>query len=85
MIHINFESWRECMLRQRAYTLRQAQAGLIPPPGRISWVSRPVREFLRRFITLRGYRDGTTGLALASIMAMEEFRGCLLTRRKRSG
>ncbi len=82
LIHINYESRLEVLQRQRAYTLRQAASGMIPPPKPVSWVSRPAREFVRRFVKLRGYRDGLDGLFLASVMALEEFRGCALARRR---
>lgn len=81
LIHINYESRLEVLQRQRAYTLRQAASGMIPPPKPVSWVSRPAREFVRRFVKLHGYRDGLDGLFLASVMALEEFRGCALARR----
>lgn len=82
MIHINYDSRLEVLQRQRSYTLQQARAGMIPPPKPVSWVTRPAREFIRRFFRLRGYRDGLDGLFLAAVMALEEFRGCALTRRK---
>lgn len=81
IIHVNYESWSEVLTRQRQYTLRLVKAGLVPPPRPISWFSRPAREFVRRFVRLRGYRDGLTGFALAGIMALEEVRGCILTRQ----
>ena len=81
ILHVNYESWSEVLTRQRQYTLRLAEAGMILPPRPVSYLSRPAREFIRRFVRLRGYRDGLTGLGLAGIMALEEVRGCLLMRR----
>lgn len=82
LIHINYESRIEALRRQRSYTLQQACSGMIPPPKPVSWLSRPAREFTRRFVRLGGYRDGLDGLFLASVMALEEIRGCALARRK---
>jgi glycosyltransferase involved in cell wall biosynthesis len=81
MLHINYESRTEFVNQQRRYTHSLAAAGQIAPPGRFSYLSRPVREFVRRFFGLRGYRDGTTGLFMAFVMSIEEFRGCVLMRR----
>jgi glycosyltransferase involved in cell wall biosynthesis len=83
LLHINYESRREFLQRQRAYTIRSARAGLIPAPRPHSYLSRPAREFLRRFVGLRGYRDGSTGLFMAAVMALEELRGCFLSRQTR--
>lgn len=82
LVHINYESWGEVLKKQRDYTIRQVRAGLVPAPGPISYLSRPAREMFRRFVSLRGYRDGRTGLLLALVMALEEFRGCLLARHR---
>jgi hypothetical protein len=41
-----------------------------------------VREFWRRFVALKGYRDGVTGLFMAVVMAFEEIRCCMLLRRR---
>jgi hypothetical protein len=38
-----------------------------------SYVSMPVREFIRRFFSLQGYRDGLHGLALSALMAYYAF------------
>ena len=81
LVHINYETWREVLHRQRAYTIRKVQSGLVPPPRRLSYLSRPLREIFRRFVKLKGYRDGATGLKLALILGLEEFRGCLLARQ----
>lgn len=82
IIHINYDSWNEVLTRQRQYTLRLVDAGLVAPARPISYLSRPAREFTRRFVLLGGYRDGLTGFALAAVMALEEVRGCFLMRRK---
>ena len=81
LIHINYESRGEYLRKQRAYTLRLARDGHLTPPRPYSYLTRPAREFIRRFVRLRGYRDGLTGIFLASAMALEELRACFLARR----
>lgn len=82
LIHLNYESRREFMQKQRAYSLWRVSTSDLDPPSARSYAGRPAREFVRRFIHLRGYRDGFTGLVLASVMALEELRVCLLTRAR---
>lgn len=81
-IHLNYATRREFMRKQRAYTLRHVQHALVAIPRRRGYVTRPVREFWRRFVALKGYRDGSDGLFMAAVMAFEEVRSCLLLRRK---
>jgi glycosyltransferase involved in cell wall biosynthesis len=81
LLHLNYESRKEFLRQQRRYTHGLVTAGQIAAPRTISYLSRPVREFVRRFFRLRGYRDGTTGLFMACVMSIEEFRGCVLMRR----
>lgn len=83
-IHHNYASRREFMQKQRAYTLRSVQQESVQVPRRRAYLGRPVREFWRRFVTLHGYRDGATGVFMAAVMALEEFRACLLLRRRAS-
>lgn len=80
LVHLNYESRREFMLKQRAYTLRRVSEHGTVVPRRRAYLSRPLREFTRRIVHERGYRDGWTGLFLASVMALEEVRECRLLR-----
>lgn len=81
-IHLNYATRREFMRKQRAYTLRHVQYARGATPRRRAYLGRPNREFWRRFITLKGYRDGVDGVFMAAVMAVEELRGCMLLRRK---
>lgn len=82
VLHLNYDAWPEFFARQRAYTMMRAQediaAGRVP--RRRAYLSMPARELWRRFVRLRGYRDGALGMALAGWMALEEVRACRLTR-----
>lgn len=86
MIHLNYDSRREFLVKQRAYTqLRVSQervAGHVP--RRRAYLSAPTRELRRRLIVNQGYRDGLTGLFLAVALAVEEIRAVWLLRRGRS-
>ena len=71
LVHYNYHTLGEFVERQRRYT--RYEAGILKEQGvRPRWrslVSQPVREFLRRYISLKGYRDGLHGLALSLLMA----------------
>ncbi len=82
LIHLNYGSWSEFFGKQRTYSIMRARQDLASGriPRRRAYLSMPVREWSRRFIRLRGYRDGWTGLGLAAWMALEEVRICRLVR-----
>lgn len=80
-IHLNYTTHQEFMRKQRAYTLRHVQQNGLGTPRRRGYLSRPAREFWRRFVALKGYRDGATGFFMALVMALEEIRACALLRR----
>lgn len=83
LIHINYESRREFIRKQREYTLRRVRSSAsVECPRRRAYVSGPTREFRRRFVALAGYRDGVTGLFLAAVLSFEEARACWLLRRR---
>lgn len=82
LVHLNYDSRREFMHKQREYSLHRARTKDSEHPRMRSYVGRPTREFVRRFIALRGYRDGLDGLFMASVMALEELRLCFLTRNR---
>ncbi len=85
MIHLNYASRREFVAKQRTYTLqRVAQSPAEGIPRRRAYASGPAREMWRRFVRLKGYRDGPTGLFLAGVLAIEELRAVWLQRSMRS-
>lgn len=75
LIHYNYENLQEFRQRQVKYTRFEAQEWLAE--GRHArmrgYVVQPIREFLRRFISLQGYRDGLYGLWLSTLMAYYAF------------
>lgn len=72
LVHYNYETWRQFLQKQRHYVNLEARAlhsaGYRARPR--SLIGQPLREFKRRFITYKGYRDGTLGLALSIAMAL---------------
>ncbi len=83
-IHLNYSSRSEFMRKQHAYTLRYVQQAPVETPRMRGYLGRPVREFWRRFVVLKGYRDRGDGLFMAAVMAMEEFRACRMLRRRKT-
>lgn len=70
-IHINYTSWPQFHAKQRFYAAYEARIlhsrGIRPRPH--NFILQPLREFRRRFITLRGWQDGLQGLRLALLLA----------------
>ncbi len=70
MIHYNYRSMREFVHKQRAYARYEAQQlSIAGGPRRRAIVGQPMREFWRRYVGLRGYRDGWRGLFLSMLLA----------------
>jgi (heptosyl)LPS beta-1,4-glucosyltransferase len=71
LIHYNYETLAQFHAKQRKYAQFEAgilfKQGIRPRPH--NFVLQPLREFRRRFLTLRGYRDGWHGLRLSALMA----------------
>jgi len=66
LLHENYRTLSQYVAKQRHYTDLDAgllrNRGVRPKPW--TYLSQPLREFWRRYVTLRGYRDGIIGLAL---------------------
>jgi glycosyltransferase involved in cell wall biosynthesis len=82
VVHFNYASWHEFREKQREYS-RQAARDLVRAghtSRRRCYVGMPLREWKRRVVSLRGYRDGWLGLRLSFVMALEQARICWLVR-----
>lgn len=83
LTHLNYDSMREFRSKQRAYgrleARRRIAAGMRPPRRHL--LTAPLRELVRRLVTLKGYRDGLLGARLALEMAVTEWRIVTATRR----
>ena len=71
LIHHNYANLQQFHAKQRRYADYDAgilfKQGVRPKPH--NFILQPLREFRRRFFTLRGYRDGRHGLRLSLLMA----------------
>ena len=76
LIHYNYANVTQFLEKQRKYAAIDAQIlrdqGIRPRPQ--NYILQPWRQFWRRFVTLKGYRDGRHGLRLSALMAWYEFR-----------
>jgi glycosyltransferase involved in cell wall biosynthesis len=75
LIHLNYRDPAHFHAKQRAYTDHDAGLmhanGIRPRPH--NFVLQPLRQFLWRFVTLKGYRDGLHGLRLSLYLAYYEW------------
>lgn len=75
LTHYNYETLTQFRAKQNTYTRFESremyQQGIRPRLR--SFISMPAREFLRRYLTLQGYRDGVHGLALSALMSYYAF------------
>lgn len=85
LFHLNYDSFAEFRSKQRQYSQHDVDRRIAEGESpRVRHVfTQPIREFVRRFITLRGYRDGVLGARLASIMALTERRTISAVRSHR--
>lgn len=75
LIHYNYETLAQFRKKQIAYTRYEAQVWFAEG-RRAHWrgvIGQPAREFLRRYISLQGWRDGAHGLVLSALMAYYAF------------
>ncbi len=81
--HFNYTSFRQFREKQNRYVRYDArilqEQGIRPRPHK--FLTQPLRQFLWRFVTLRGYRDGWHGLRMSLLMAWYEFQKYVHLRR----
>jgi glycosyltransferase involved in cell wall biosynthesis len=85
LIHYNYDSVAEFRAKQNRYIDFEARI-LLERGVRVrpyTYLTMPLREFWRRFIALRGYRDGAYGALLAALMAYYVFLTYVRLRRLR--
>lgn len=74
LIHYNYVSVAQFHAKQRRYAQYDAQIlkeqGIQPKPHK--FLTQPLRQFVWRYITLRGFRDGWHGFRLSLLMAWYE-------------
>lgn len=76
LTHYNYDSVGQFRTKMGRYTRYEAEIlhskGVRPRPW--TYLSMPAREFWRRFVTLRGYRDHVYGLLFCGLMAWYTFK-----------
>ncbi len=82
LIHYNYATWAQFRAKQHYYAAFEAR--ILYQQGQRAklrnFVLQPLREFRRRYISLRGWQDGWLGLALAMAMGWYEFRKYAILR-----
>jgi glycosyltransferase involved in cell wall biosynthesis len=75
-LHYNYRTFAQFREKQNRYVRYDAQIlkeqGILAKPHK--FITQPARQFIWRFITLRGYQDGLHGLRLSLLMAWYEFQ-----------
>lgn len=81
--HYNYDSLAQFRAKQRRYVAYDArmlkEQGIHPRLHK--FITQPLRQFVWRFVTLQGYRDGWHGLRLSLLMAWYEFQKYMYLRR----
>jgi glycosyltransferase involved in cell wall biosynthesis len=85
LIHYNYDSLAQFRLKSSRYTHLEARAlhegGTSVRPW--TYGTMPLREFWRRFVTLKGYKDHVYGLVFSALMAWYTFVSYLRLRQMR--
>lgn len=71
LIHYNYDTMAQFQAKQERYTaLFARQLYMEGKRARLrSFIGQPAREFVRRYVTLQGWRDGPLGLLLSGLLA----------------
>jgi hypothetical protein len=71
LVHFNYDTVAQFQQKMRRYT--DFEAGMLDEQGvRVrpwTYVTMPLREFWRRFVTLQGYKDHLYGVLFCGLMA----------------
>lgn len=76
LVHYNYETLAQFRDKQERYTRCEAKVWFEEGrrARRRGFVGQPAREFIRRYISLQGWRDGGHGFLLSALMAYYAFR-----------
>lgn len=82
-VHLNYRTLGEFVAKQERYCGLAARRWLATygRPRARAVIGQPLREFWRRYVTLRGYREGVLGLVLSAILGFYAGRAVWLARR----
>jgi glycosyltransferase involved in cell wall biosynthesis len=83
LIHYNYDSLLQFKFKQDRYIDYEArilkEKGIRAKPW--TYLTMPVREFHRRYLSLKGYKDGWVGLQVCSLMSWYMFLTYLRLRK----
>jgi glycosyltransferase involved in cell wall biosynthesis len=83
LMHYNYDSLAQFKFKQDRYIDFEAkilkEKGIRAKPW--TYLTMPIREFLRRYISLNGYKDGWVGLQICSLMSWYMFVTYLRSRK----
>jgi glycosyltransferase involved in cell wall biosynthesis len=70
LVHFNYRSLREFIAKQERYCPREAERWLATygRPRTRALIGQPLKEFWRRYVELRGFREGALGLVLSLLL-----------------
>lgn len=85
-VHFNYTSLAEFVSKQERYCSLEAERWLATygRPRLRAVLGQPLREFWSRYISLRGYREGSLGVVLSVILAYYAGKAVVLARRRHS-
>jgi hypothetical protein len=83
LVHYNYRTLGEFVRKQERYCQLDAQRWVMAfgRPRARAVLGQPLREFWRRFVTLRAYREGLLGLLLSVLLAWYAGKAVWLARR----
>jgi glycosyltransferase involved in cell wall biosynthesis len=86
LVHLNYRTLGEFVRKQERYAQLEAQSWLLTygRPRLRAVLGQGLREFWRRFVVLRGYREGALGALLSALLALYTARAVWLARRRGS-
>jgi (heptosyl)LPS beta-1,4-glucosyltransferase len=87
LVHFNYRSLAEFVRKQERYCALDAERWLrtFGRPRRRALLAQPGREFWRRYVQLRGFREGNLGLVLSLLLAYYAGKTVFLARRRSAG
>lgn len=84
LVHYNYRHVRQFITKQEKYTAyaarEMAKQGIRVKPQ--NYILQPIRHFMWRYVTLKGYRDGWHGFRLSLLMAWYEFKKYVFLSRE---
>ena len=83
LVHFNYRSLREFIAKQERYCPHEAERWLATygRPRTRALIGQPLKEFWRRYVELRGYREGILGIVLSVLLGYYAGKAVWLAQR----